>query len=55
VSPEHKSDRKLQQSAALGWAGAMLSGLALVTVAVMLVVLFGVFDAFHFGSIADTM
>jgi len=53
VSPEHKSDRKLQQSAALGWAGAMLSGLALVTVAVMLVVLFGVFDAFHFGSIAD--
>src|SRR5438874_10401343 len=31
----------------------MLSGLALVTVAVMLVVLFGVFDAFHFGSIAD--
>ena len=53
MSPEHKSDRKLQQSAALGWAGAMLSGLALVTVAVMLVVLFGVFDAFHFGSIAD--
>ena len=53
MSPDHKSDRKLQQSAALGWAGAMLSGLALVTVAVMLVVLFGVFDAFHFGSIAD--
>jgi len=53
VSPEPNSDRKLQQSAALGWAGAMLSGLALVTVAVMLVVLFGVFDAFHFGSIAD--
>ena len=53
MSPEHKSDRKLQQSAALGWAGAMLSGLALVTVAVMLVVLFSVFDAFHFGSIAD--
>ena len=53
MSPEHKSDRKLQQSAALGWAGAMLSGLALVTVAVMLVVLFGVFDAFHFGSIAE--
>ena len=53
MSPEPNSDRKLQQSAALGWAGAMLSGLALVTVAVMLVVLFGVFDAFHFGSIAD--
>ena len=31
----------------------MLSGLALVAVALMLVVLFGVFDALHFGSIAD--
>jgi hypothetical protein len=31
----------------------MLSGLALVTVALMLVVLFGFVDALHFGSIAD--
>src|SRR5437868_6836986 len=31
----------------------MLSGLALVTIALMLVVLFGVVDALHFGSIAD--
>src|SRR2546427_11883004 len=31
----------------------MVSGLALVTVAVMLVILFGFLDALHFGSIAD--
>jgi hypothetical protein len=31
----------------------MLSGLALVTIALMLVILFGVVDALHFGSIAD--
>ena len=31
----------------------MVSGLALVLVAVMLVLLFGVLDAFHFGSIRD--
>jgi Predicted membrane protein (DUF2254) len=37
----------------LGWAGAILSGLALVTIALMLVVLTGVLDALHFGSIAD--
>src|SRR6266852_5128982 len=46
-------DREPQQTASIGWAGAMLSGLALVTLALMLVILFGVFDAFHFGSIAD--
>jgi predicted membrane protein DUF2254 len=42
-----------QQTASLGWLGAVLSGLALVTVALMLVILFGVLDALHFGSIAD--
>lgn len=31
----------------------MISGLALVAVALMLVILFGFFDALHFGSIAD--
>src|SRR2546428_1756704 len=31
----------------------MVSGLMLVTVAVMLVILFGFLDALHFGSIAD--
>jgi len=45
--------QKPQPSASIGWAGATFSGLALVAVALMLVVLFGVFDAFHFGSIAD--
>ena len=44
---------KPQPSASIGWAGATFSGLALVAVTLMLVVLFGVFDAFHFGSIAD--
>ncbi|HET7339743.1 MAG TPA: DUF2254 family protein [Candidatus Dormibacteraeota bacterium] len=43
--------RDLQQSTSIGWAGATLSGLALVLVALMLVILFGVFDALHFGSI----
>lgn len=33
--------------------GAVLSGLALVAVALMVVVLFGVFDALHYRSIAD--
>ena len=42
-----------QQAASIGWVGAVLSGLALVTIALMLVVLFGVVDALHFGSIAD--
>ena len=45
--------RQPQPSASIGWAGATVSGLALVLVAVMLVLLFGVFDAFHFGSIRD--
>ncbi|HET7421044.1 MAG TPA: DUF2254 family protein [Candidatus Dormibacteraeota bacterium] len=45
--------RQPQPSTSLGWAGALLSGLALVLVAVMLALLFGVLDAFHFGSIRD--
>ena len=44
---------KLQQPASIGWGGAMLSGLALVAVALMLVVLFGVFDATRYTSLAD--
>ena len=43
--------RNPQPTASIGWAGAALSGLALVLVALMLVILFGVFDALHFGSI----
>jgi hypothetical protein len=46
-------EQKPPQTASIGWAGAMLSGLALVTVALMLVILFGVFDALHFGSLSD--
>jgi predicted membrane protein DUF2254 len=46
-------ERQPRQSASLGWAGATVSGLALVMVALTLVVLFGVLDAFHFGSIRD--
>jgi hypothetical protein len=42
-----------QQPATIGFLSATVSGLALVTVAVMLVVLFGVFDALHYRSIAD--
>ena len=47
------SDRKPQQATSIGLVGAVLSGFALVTLALMLVVLFGVLDALHFGSIAD--
>jgi hypothetical protein len=42
-----------QPPTTIGFASAVLSGLALVTVAVMLVVLLGVFDALHYRSIAD--
>src|SRR2546428_8887023 len=51
--PDPKSARSPEKAASIGWVGAMLSGLALVTVAVMLVILFGFLDALHFGSIAD--
>src|SRR5438477_906646 len=53
--PETKPKSRAQSSrqSSIGWGGAVLSGLALVTVAVMLVVLFGFLDALHFGSVAD--
>ena len=44
-------ERKAQRSTTIGLASAMISGLALVAVALMLVVLFGVVDALKFGSI----
>jgi uncharacterized membrane protein len=44
---------KPQPSTSLGWVGAVLSGLALVTIAVMLVVVFGFLDALHYSSVAD--
>jgi len=37
----------------IGWMGAIMSGLALVAIAVMLVVLFGFVDALHYRSLAD--
>src|SRR5690348_1665947 len=50
--PQAKT-RPPNPSASLGWAGAILSGLALVTIALMLVVFFGFLDATHYTSIAD--
>ena len=46
-------DRTQPKTGSIGWAGGTLSGLALVTVALMLVVLFGVLDALRYSSIAD--
>ena len=46
-------DRTELKSGSIGWVRSMLSGLALVTVALMLVVLFGVLDALRYRSIAD--
>jgi hypothetical protein len=37
----------------IGWIGVVISGLALVTVPIMLVVVFGFFDAIHYRSIND--
>src|SRR2546421_10260807 len=51
--PDPKSARSPEKAASIGWGGSVLSGLALVTVAVMLVILFGFLDALHFGSVAD--
>jgi len=45
--------RSLTPPASLGFISAVLSGLALVAVALMLVVLFGVIDALRYRSIAD--
>src|SRR5437762_3373118 len=43
----------VEQPSSIGLGSAMLSGLALVTVALMLVVLFGFLDALHYRSLAD--
>src|SRR5437899_6008065 len=51
--PDPNSARTPAKATSIGGVGAMLSGLALVTVAVMLVILFGFLDALHFGSVAD--
>src|SRR2546427_5749793 len=54
--PETKAKSRqpvVEQPTSIGWASAMLSGPALVTVALMLVVLFGFLDALHYRSIAD--
>jgi hypothetical protein len=45
--------RQADDSGARGWLGAGLSGLALVTVSVMLVILFGFLDAIAYTSIKD--
>src|SRR5438874_325982 len=44
---------RVEQPSSIGLASAILSGLALVTVALMLVVLFGFLDALHYRSLAD--
>src|SRR6266513_2760185 len=43
----------VEQPSSIGLGSAMLSGLALVTVALMLVILFGFLDALHYRSLAD--
>jgi Predicted membrane protein (DUF2254) len=43
----------VSESGARGWIGAALSGLALVTVSLMLVIFFGFLDAIHYRSIVD--
>jgi hypothetical protein len=45
--------RQATESGARGWLGAGLSGLALVTVSLMLVIFFGFLDAIHYRSIVD--
>jgi hypothetical protein len=47
------SARQAERGTAVGWVGAALPGLALVSVAVMMFVLFGVLDALHYHSIKD--
>lgn len=44
---------QVDESGARGWLGAGLSGLALVSVSVMVVILFGFLDAIHYTSIRD--
>ncbi len=45
--------RQAERGTVIGWIGAALPGLALVSVAVMLFLLFGVLDAIHYISIRD--
>ncbi len=45
--------RQSDRGTAVSWVGAALPGLALVSVAVMMFVLFGVLDALHYHSIKD--
>ncbi len=45
--------RQAERGTVTGWIGAGLPGLALVSVAVMLFLLFGVLDAIHYISIQD--
>ena len=45
--------RRAEDSTARGWFGAGVSGLALVTFSVMLVILFGFLDAIHYPTIRD--
>ncbi|HXI94612.1 MAG TPA: DUF2254 family protein, partial [Candidatus Acidoferrum sp.] len=50
----HKPNlRQAERGTITGWIGAALPGLALVSVAVMLFMLFGVLDAIHYISIRD--
>jgi len=49
----HSKQLQPGRSTSIGWAGAALSGLALVTVALMLVVVFGFLDALRYRSITD--
>ena len=45
--------RQANESGARGWLGAGLSGLALVTVSVTLVIFFGFLDAIHYTSVIN--
>src|SRR6202162_1054988 len=47
------SARQADRGRALGWVAAAMPGLALVSVAAMMFVLFGVLDALHYHSIKD--
>ena len=47
------SPRQAERGTITGWIGAALPGLALVSVAVMLFLLFGVLDAIHYISLRD--
>jgi Predicted membrane protein (DUF2254) len=43
----------VRASTSIGWSGAVVSGLALVAVALMMATVFGSFDALHYSSVAD--